>query len=109
MAKRPCLDCGALTARGPRCPTHARPVERARTQAKRVRRPHLAAEDRRRADVVAAWRAVHGDWCPGWKREPHESSDLTADHIESFAVTGREDGPLAVLCRPCNSRKQSSQ
>lgn len=109
MAKRPCLDCGTLTDRGSRCPTCTRPVERARTHAKRQRRPHLAAEDRRRADVVTAWRAAYGDWCPGWNREPHASSDLTADHVNSFAVTGREDGPLAVLCRSCNSAKQASQ
>jgi hypothetical protein len=107
MALRPCLDCGALTPTA-RCTTCARPRERARTQAKRQTRPRAStAETKRRADVVAAWRATRGDWCPGYGREPHASSDLTADHAIAVGAGGSEDGPLTVLCRSCNGRKQA--
>jgi 5-methylcytosine-specific restriction protein A len=63
------------------------------------------AETQRRAETVAAWRAVHGDRCPGWRRPPHAASDLTADHVDAVGAGGREDGPLSVLCRSCNGRK----
>jgi 5-methylcytosine-specific restriction enzyme A len=107
MAHRPCLDCGTLSP-NTRCPSHARLRERARTQVKRQTRPRAsAAETQRRADVVAAWRATRGDWCPGWQRAPHASADLTADHIAPVGAGGAEGGPLTVLCRSCNGRKQA--
>lgn len=62
------------------------------------------AERRRRAATVAAWIAQHGHWCPGYGVPAHPSTDLTADHTEAVAHGGA-DGELAVLCRPCNSRK----
>lgn len=105
MPLRPCLDCGTLT-RTTRCPAHTRRTEYARTLGKRARRPRIpAAEDKRRSQTVAAWRAAHGDWCPGWHRPPHPSADLTADHITPVAAGGSETGPLTVLCRSCNSAK----
>jgi len=73
MALKPCLDCGTLSATT-RCPACTRPLERARDQAKRQRRPYTAAERQRRAAAVTAWRAQHGDWCPGWQRPAHVSS-----------------------------------
>lgn len=60
---------------------------------------------RRRAAAVRAHRARHGDWCPGFERAAHRSADLTADHAHELQAGGRWDGPLEVLCRPCNSRK----
>lgn len=110
--KRPCLGlpdhpCGRLT-NGTRCPDCARVVEYQRTQAKRERRPRASyAETRRRAQAVAQWRATYGDWCPGWGREAHPSTDLTADHVAPFALTRSEAGAIAVLCRSCNGRKQA--
>lgn len=95
---KPCLNCGALSDRT-RCPTHRarppRPTTLTRT----------AAERRRRAAVVAAWRAEHGDWCPGWGRPAHPATDLTADHVTAAAHGGTE---LAVLCRPCNGAKSDT-
>lgn len=107
MPLRPCLDCGRLSA-GPRCPEHQRARDRVTTRLKRQRRPYTPAEQRRRAAVVGAWRRLYGDWCPGWQREAHAASDLTADHFEAVANGGEEGGPLGVLCRSCNGRKSRS-
>jgi 5-methylcytosine-specific restriction protein A len=107
MTTRPCLDCSALvrgrpgSKQGTRCPR----CQAARDQAKRATRPHTYAEDQRRAQVVQAWRAKHGDWCPGWQRPPHPATDLTADHVVAFAVVGHELSDLVVLCRSCNGAK----
>lgn len=90
-----------------RCPECATGYERGRTQVARVRRPYTSEERARRAAAVARHVEVHGWWCPGWGVPPHASQDLTADHVVSVAAGGREDGELAVLCRPCNGRKGS--
>lgn len=110
MPTRTCLDCGRpvlgprVGRQGTRCPTHQREHERA----KRAKRPRATqAEEQRRAQAIAQHVAVYGWWCPGWRRAPHPSTDLTADHIDPFAVTGREDGPLGVLCRVCNGAKSN--
>lgn len=105
-ALRRCLDCPALIEQGPRCPRCTRPVERARTQAKRQVRPYTNAERVRRAEAVDRWRAEHGDWCPGWRRPAHPATDLTADHVVAVGAGGSEQGSLAVLCRRCNGTKQ---
>src|SRR4051812_3119693 len=105
MPLRPCLGCGRLTP-GTRCTQCARPVERAKLEAKRERRPRISqAEQQRRADAVARWRVVHGDWCPGWRRPGHRAADLTADHVVPVGAGGAEGGPLSVLCRGCNGAK----
>lgn len=102
MARRLCLDCGTR-ADGTRCAACRRPKDRAILQAKRQRRPRPGhAEDRRRAAAVAEHRQEHGDWCPGWQREPHSATDLTADHTEAVAAGGAESGDLQVLAS-CNS------
>ena len=103
---RLCVICGRRhTDAGNYCPEH-RPVRRTNRQ----RRPdYNAAERRRRKACVDAHRAVFGDWCPGWQREPHPSADLTADHVVPVAAGGPENGPLRTLCRSCNSRRQARQ
>jgi hypothetical protein len=63
----------------------------------------------RRAAVVRAWIAEYGYWCPGYLVRAHGSGDLTADHLDPVGAGGREDGPLSVLCRGCNSRKQDGR
>jgi 5-methylcytosine-specific restriction protein A len=94
-----------VLANGARCTPCAAILERRRTRSKRARRPYLNVERERRAAAVAEWVAEHGWWCPGWTVPPHESEDLTADHVEAVAAGGAEDGPLGVLCRTCNGRK----
>jgi len=61
----------------------------------------------RRKAVVNAWVSVRGWTCPGWMRDPHPSTDLTAAHATAVALGGG-DGPLTVLCRSCNSRQALS-
>jgi 5-methylcytosine-specific restriction protein A len=56
------------------------------------------------ADTVEQHRATQGDWCPGYGIPAHPSFDLTADHVIARAHGGT-GGPLAVLCRQCNSRR----
>ncbi|WP_285636856.1 HNH endonuclease [Actinoallomurus iriomotensis] len=49
----------------------------------------------------------YGWVCPGWRRDPHPATDLTADHVNPRAAGGRIDGQLRVLCRSCNSSRQA--
>jgi 5-methylcytosine-specific restriction protein A len=105
VTPRPCLDCRRLTSSGPRCADCERPRARQTQQRKRAVRPYTTAEKRRRAAAVAEWVSTHGQWCPGWQREAHPSSDLVADHIAAVAAGGPESGPLRVLCRSCNSAR----
>ena len=89
---------------GPRCDQHS--LEHGRFQrATTPTKVHRDADRPRRAAAVAAHRAQHGDWCPGWGRPAHASTDLTADHIVEISHGGAPDGDLQVLCRSCNSRK----
>jgi 5-methylcytosine-specific restriction protein A len=114
MPTRPCLGvpgqpCGVLVTgpankAGTRCPKCRRLMQRA----KRQQRPHTYSEDQRRAHVVAEWRAAYGDWCPGWQRMAHHTTDLTADHLVAVAAGGSETGLLQVLCRACNGAKQAN-
>ena len=48
--------------------------------------------------TIAAYRAIYGDVCPGWQREPHEipPSDWACDH------------DLGALCIRCNGSKGGS-
>lgn len=92
MAIRPCIVCGTPSS-GTRCRAH------------RLTYPFAERERMRRAvsDHIAAF----GYWCPGWQRPPHPSTDLTADHLLPRAEGGNGTD-LAVLCRPCNSRRGTS-
>ena len=108
MALKLCLDCGALST-GTRCPEHRRQTARVYDRGKRAARPERTpAERARRATTVRDWIRSHGHVCPGWRCDPHESHDLTADHVVPVAAGGDEAGELAVLCRVCNGRKQAS-
>jgi 5-methylcytosine-specific restriction enzyme A len=102
---RSCLDCGHSVRGKPRC----RNCQAKRERTKAAKRPDLyndAKERERRRRVVADHRAIVGDWCPGWERQPaHPSADLTADHVREVARGGRPDGRLVVRCRSCNSAK----
>jgi 5-methylcytosine-specific restriction enzyme A len=104
---RPCLGCGRPVRGKPRCRDCHTRVD----QAKRARRPDLhndAKERERRRRVVADHRALLGDWCPGWSRQPaHPAADLTADHVKEVARGGRPDGALVVRCRSCNAARSA--
>jgi hypothetical protein len=52
-------------------------------------------------ECIGAHVARHGWWCPGWGVDPHESHDLTTDHVVDGDPT-----LLQVLCRGCNTRKR---
>lgn len=62
-------------------------------------------ERNRRKAAVRAHIEAHGMVCPGYLKPAHPSLDLCADHVHSVALGGSPSGPLAVLCRSCNSRK----
>ena len=85
--------------------------QRDHQRAKRARRPDLhndAKERERRRRVVADHRAIVGDWCPGWERQPaHQSADLTADHVKEVAKGGHPGGRLVVRCRSCNAARSA--
>lgn len=102
---RVCIDCGKVKPASP-C------AECRRARPPRKARPTTATRDvverRRRAAAVRAHRAEHGDWCPGYEREPHrvvQPNILTADHVVPVARGGQQSGRLAVLCRTCNGAK----
>jgi 5-methylcytosine-specific restriction enzyme A len=48
---------------------------------------------------------MYGDVRPGWGRESHPSTDLTADHVVPVAAGAAESGPLHVMCSRCNSAR----
>jgi 5-methylcytosine-specific restriction protein A len=104
---RPCRGCGKPVRGKPRCHDCQRNVE----QVKRSKRPDLhndAKERERRRRVVADHRAMVGDWCPGWERQPaHLSADLTADHVKEVAKGGDPRGRLVVRCRSCNAARSA--
>ncbi len=84
-----------------------RPYSRAkrRTTPARRRRQTGAAKSMAKR-VVDDWVAEHGHVCPGWRRPPHRSADLTADHIIPVVRGGTNDpSNYRVLCRSCNSSR----
>jgi hypothetical protein len=107
---RPCLarGCNNVVRGKPYC----HDCQRVKDKVKAAKRPDLhndARERERRRRAVADHRALLGDWCPGWSRQPaHPSADLTADHIREVANGGSPYGPLVVRCRSCNAAKAAA-
>jgi 5-methylcytosine-specific restriction protein A len=89
-AVRRCVvsDCPTLISAGSRCAKH-------RAEQREKYRGTWSA--RSRAEI-RAYRAQHGDLCPGWNRPPHPiaPTEWTTDH---------RAGPL---CRACNTRKMAT-
>jgi hypothetical protein len=52
-------------------------------------------------------RATRGNWCGRYRRDPHYSDDLTADHITPLSKGGDPYGPL--LAKPCQYRRTASK
>jgi 5-methylcytosine-specific restriction protein A len=101
MVRRPCLSCPALAEPGkPRCEpcrlARVRAINRVRGSA--TARGYGSAWARHAKAAIAAYRAAHGDICPGWDRAPHaiDPKSWCCDH---------QTGPL---CRGCNSRKAAT-
>lgn len=86
-----------------RCRSHAQEHERRQRATVATKRDEPGSREARRR-AVAAWRATHGDVCPGYRRPPHPAWDLTAQHAHALADGGDPGQPLVVLCRSCNSR-----
>jgi hypothetical protein len=100
----PCPTRAITTARPSRCPSCKQSYNAYRNAQRRARgpRPWYGSEwQRLRREVLAAWRAEHGDLCAGHQRDPHYSADLTVDHVASRSL----DEGVRVLCRSCNSRR----
>ncbi|MEV6555885.1 hypothetical protein AB0M22_09225 [Nocardia sp. NPDC051756] len=106
ITKRVCAvpECPAIQAE-PRCPKHRTERDRHYRTTTPTKATRTHAERQRRAAAVADHKRKHGNWCPGWQRPAHPATDLTADHVDAIANSGRPDGPLQVLCRACNSSK----
>ncbi|MBN1629925.1 MAG: HNH endonuclease [Thermoleophilia bacterium] len=103
--KSPCPVCRRVDCNNP---THRRSrVDDWRER--RRRRPYNHAERKLKEETVAAWVGVHGWVCPGYRRDPHPSMDLTADHIIPIVAGGDPLGPMQVLCRSCNARKGNDE
>ena len=111
MRQRPCLSCQALTRNPSRCDTcqAAWQAQHDQQRGSATQRGYDSAWRRTAAQLIANWRAVNGDWCPGYQVEAHPATNLTVDHIVPKARGGTNDPEnLRVLCRPCNSRKHDS-
>ena len=50
----------------------------------------------------------YGYVCSGYKRKPHFSTDLTADHPIPTSKGGDDYQTLEIFCRSCNSSKQAT-
>lgn len=111
MPKRPCLDCGKLTANASRCDAHqaAWQAARDRKRGSASARGYGSTWRRTAAQIIQRHRSIYGDWCPGYIIGGHQASDLTVDHIVPKKKGGTDDAAnLRVLCRSCNSRKAAA-
>lgn len=97
---RPCLDCGALTRAGSRCPLHQRQQDRQRGNATQ------RGYDRQwRALTAAAITAQ--PWCSWCLHPGSPDNPLTGDHVRPKAAGGPNDASnVRVLCRRCNSSRR---
>jgi 5-methylcytosine-specific restriction protein A len=108
---RPCIDCGHLSRDGTRCLACRRARDRRREQGRPspAARGYGPAWTQLAAAVKAAWRAQHGDLCPGYEVPAHPivaPNLLTVDHIVPKIQGGTDDPTnLAVLCKKCQGRK----
>ena len=111
MPKRPCLDCGKLTANASRCDDHQAAWQAAqdRRRGSASSRGYGSTWRRTAAQIIQHHKTIYGNWCPGYKVAGHPADDLTVDHIVPKVRGGTDAASnLRVLCRPCNSRKAAA-
>ena len=96
--------CPQMVVRMNRCLVHARELDRHQARTTPTKKSRTWRERQRRAQVVRRHRESLGSWCPGYLREPHFATDLTAEHVHAVGDGGAPHGELGVLCRECNSR-----
>lgn len=99
-----CTVCGVVTSgTGSRCSKHPR-LSGIGANHRVHADPRWARLSKR---VIARHVGQHGYVCPGYGRDPHPASDLTADHVVPLAAGGApfDIANCAVLCRSCNSTK----
>lgn len=93
---RPCLKCQRLIRQG---------TYHAACNPKNAYRDPEYVKLRR--DLLATHRRYQGAWCPGApdiNHLPHESNDLTIDHINEDNTDHRLEN-LRILCRGANARR----
>ena len=104
MPKFFCTVCEAVSDQR-KCPEH----RNIRKKYVRKNKPTVTYAQRKyRKNAVEAYKKIYGNVCQGYRRQPHPSNDLTADHIIATANGGDEFGQLQIYCRSCNSSKQAS-
>ena len=94
LVSRHCMTCGQLYQGVHLC-------------SQKFTRVRSRGTERQSRELRTAWVARHGWICPGWKRAPHPSRDLTLDHVIPVVEGGQFSGPVRVLCRSCNSARQA--
>jgi rubredoxin len=110
MTTLQCLDCGRLTTHGNRCPACQTRYDRAHWhRPDRVDPIHRDKRWRRLSRrLLTQHRRTHGDTCPGDSTHPpHDTTDLTCDHIVAPSNGGApfDEANVRVVCRSANARK----
>ena len=101
MPKFFCGHCGKVSQQR-KCPEHRH------IKPKRKRRSITYRQRKYREETIKRHLQMNGFICFGYKRDPHFSTDLTADHPIPTSKGGDEYQDLIVLCRSCNSSKQAT-
>ena len=103
MPLRPCLDCGAPTTNGTRCPpcASARNRQRDKHRGNRHKRGYTSAWARIATQVTTTI-----GQCIDCGHQGSKDNPLTADHIIPKAAGGTDHpSNLTARCRRCNSAK----
>ena len=95
--KRPCLDCGVLTDKGNRCPTHQGIYQAKLDERRKPNRKHYSGDYYKRSKQVRESATVCWICKQGYKQD----DPFTADHY----LPGIPESPLLPAHRSCNSRR----
>ena len=103
MPKFFCYVCEEISDQR-KCPAH-----RGKKKDTRNKKYVSYAQRKYRKTAVDNYIKIYGYVCQGYRKPPHTSYDLTADHIVATARGGDDFGSLQIYCRSCNSSKQASK